>query len=71
MHLTRTSRADLLMTVLLAGATVTCAWFGPVAAADDDPALGLDLRGVRYMPLLGRPPAPGSRAEADDLAIGM
>jgi acid phosphatase (class A) len=69
MHLTRTSRADLLVTVLLAGATVTCAWFGPVAAAEDDAALGLDLRGARYMPLLGRPPAPGSRAEADDLAI--
>jgi hypothetical protein len=38
MHLTRTSRADLLVTVLLAGATVTCAWFGPVAAAEDDAA---------------------------------
>jgi acid phosphatase (class A) len=63
------SRAELLPIALLAGATIACAWLSPEATATDDPALGLELGGARYRGLLGRPPAPGSRAEADDLAI--
>lgn len=35
----------------------SCFW--PVAAASDDPALGLDLSGARYRLVLGLPPAAG------------
>jgi len=63
------SRAKMLVIPLLAGVTIASAWLSPGAAAADDPALGLELGGARYRVLLGRPPAPGSRAEADDLAI--
>lgn len=34
-----------------------------------DPAAGLSLRAERYRAVVGRPPAPGSPAEADDLAV--
>ena len=44
----------------MASLSAACAWLSPVAAAADDPALGLELGEARYRGLLGRPPAPGS-----------
>ncbi|MFM1811806.1 MAG: Acid phosphatase [Cyanobacteriota bacterium] len=55
------------MVLLLAGSL-----FGPSAMAQaqaTDPASGLNLNMERYRAVVGRPPAPGSPAEADDLAV--
>jgi acid phosphatase (class A) len=60
---------------VLGGVTLAFAWAGPagaeaqVTAPANDPAQGLMLSSERYRGTLGQPPAPGSRAEADDLAI--
>jgi len=58
----------LLMLVLLGGSLI---WpQGLVALAQSaDPAAGLNLKAERYRAVVGRPPAPGSAAEADDLAV--
>jgi acid phosphatase (class A) len=58
----------VLMLVLLAGSLL---WPpGTVAMAQTvDPAGGLNLKAERYRAVVGRPPAPGSAAEADDLAV--
>jgi acid phosphatase (class A) len=58
----------LLLALLLAGTLV-----GPAAhqagAQVPDPSEGLTLKADRYRAVIGTPPAPGSPAEADDLAI--
>jgi acid phosphatase (class A) len=66
-HQARQERATVATAVGIAVWAGSC--FSPVAAVPDDPALGLDLSGASYQVVLGLPPATGSRAEADDLAI--
>jgi acid phosphatase (class A) len=56
------------MLLLLIAASVLPA-SQPVVAQVADPAAGLSLEPQRYRPVIGLPPAAGSRAEADDLAI--
>ena len=65
------SRQERLTTVATTLTLVVCigSSLRPVAAAPDDPALGLALNGAKYRVVLGLPPAAGSRAEFDDLAI--
>ncbi|MEB3275912.1 MAG: phosphatase PAP2 family protein [Cyanobacteriota bacterium] len=57
-----------LLLLVLAGSLV---WppGGVALAQAADPAAGLSLRAERYRSVVGRPPAPGSPAEADDLAV--
>ena len=58
----------VLALVLLAGSLL---WPPGMAALAQsaDPAAGLELKPERYRAVVGRPPAPGSVAEADDLAV--
>jgi len=60
-------RAVLLL-VVLAGSLLWPPGSAALAQAGD-PAAGLSLKAERYRAVVGRPPAPGSPAEADDLAI--
>jgi len=60
-------RAVLLL-VVLAGSLLWPPGSAALAQAGD-PAAGLSLKAERYLAVVGRPPAPGSPAEADDLAI--
>lgn len=58
----------VLVLLVLAGSQL---WpLGTAALAQAaDPAAGLTLKAERYRAVVGRPPAPGSPAEADDLAV--
>ncbi len=56
----------LLQTALLPG---SLALAGPAFAQSADPAAGLVLQPAAYRAVIGKPPAPGSRQELDDLAI--
>ena len=58
----------VLVLVLLTGSLL---WPPGLAALAQtgDPAAGLNLKAERYRAVVGRPPAPGSPAEADDLAV--
>jgi acid phosphatase (class A) len=59
--------ASLLLPLLLTG--LLLAPGAPLKAQGADPADGLELAPQGYRAVIGAPPAPGSRAEADDLAI--
>ena len=60
-------RAVLLL-LMFAGSLLWSPETAALAQAGD-PAAGLSLRAERYRAVVGRPPAPGSPAEADDLAV--
>ena len=58
----------VLLLVVLAGSLLWPPGSAALAQAGD-PAAGLSLKAERYRAVVGRPPAPGSPAEADDLAV--
>lgn len=58
----------VLVLLVLAGSQVGPPGTAALAQAAD-PAAGLTLQAERYRAVVGRPPAPGSPAEADDLAV--
>jgi acid phosphatase (class A) len=58
----------VLVLLVLAGSQVGPPGTAALAQAAD-PAAGLTLKADQYRAVVGRPPAPGSPAEADDLAV--
>lgn len=58
----------VLVLLVLAGSQVGPPGTAALAQAAD-PAAGLTLKAEQYRAVVGRPPAPGSPAEADDLAV--
>ena len=59
---------SVLLLLMFTGGMVWTPETGALAQVAD-PATGLTLKSERYRAVVGRPPAPGSPSEADDLAV--